>query len=70
MMDEALMSSRNLSDDSRKPQTVLGIVQFLDKSASPSMIKHATSHYEWSLNPSQTGVHCGDQTIYAIAKQL
>ena len=69
-----MYNSRLTNDDSLKPPAVIGVLPlFPDKSASPSMIKHAmqlTMQGTEFLNPRQTGVLGADQPLYAIAKQL
>ena len=67
-------NSRLMSDDSVKPKAVIGVLPlFPDKAATPFMLKHAmhlTMQGTEALNPGQTPVIGGDQTLYAIAKQL
>ena len=67
-------SSQLMGENSLKPKAVTGVFPlFPEKTASPSMIKHAmqlTLQGTEFFNKGQTSVLGADQPIYAIAKQL
>ena len=67
-------NSQCMNDESGKPRAEIGILPlFLDKAASPSMMKHSMNIVKKStefLNPGQTPVLGADQPLFAICKQL
>ena len=74
VMTWARFNSQIRSDESIKPQEMIGILPlFPDKAASPSMMKHTVEIVKENtefINAGQTPVLGADYPVYAICKQL